>query len=228
MIDIYEYINSLITECRADFGERLIYVGLQGSYLRGEANENSDIDIMLVLDSLSVEDMDKYRTALQKIGHFEKSCGFICGRDELVRWNPLEVCQLRHTTKDILGSLDALLPQAARQDEVNYVKFSLGNLYHELCHRYIHAERSKNEAKLRGSCKALFFLIQNLHYLESGVFVLKKSELSEKVSDDDREMLALLELEEGFDYDSAFFAVFNWCKKAFLRIEAIERADTEG
>ena len=181
MIDIYEYINSLIAECRADFGDRLLYVGLQGSYLRGEANENSDIDIMLVIDSLSVEDMDKYRSALQRIGHFEKSCGFICGRDELVRWNPLEVCQLRHTTMDILGSLDALLPQAAREDEVNYVKFSLGNLYHELCHRYIHAERSKNEAKLRGSCKALYFIIQNLHYLESGDFVLKKSELRERI-----------------------------------------------
>lgn len=228
MIDIYEYINSLITECRADFGDRLVYVGLQGSYLRGEANENSDIDIMLVLDSLSVEDMDKYRTALQRLGHFENSCGFICGRDELERWNPLEVCQLRHTTKDILGSLDALLPQVSREDEVNYVKVSLGNLYHELCHRYIHAERSKNEAKLRGSSKALFFLIQNLHYLESGDFVLKKSELMGRVSDADREMLALSELEDGFDFDSAFSAVFNWCKKAFLRIEAIERADTEG
>ena len=224
MIDIYEYINSLIAECRADFGERLIYVGLQGSYLRGEANENSDIDIMLVIDSLSVEDMDKYRSALQRIGHFEKSCGFICGRDELVRWNPLEVCQLRHTTMDILGSLDALLPQAAREDEVNYVKFSLGNLYHELCHRYIHAERSKNEAKLRGSCKALYFIIQNLHYLESGDFVLKKSELRERIPETDREMLAMAELEEGFDFDMAFSALFNWCKKAFLRIEAIENA----
>lgn len=228
MIDINEYINSLITECRADFGDRLVYVGLQGSYLRGEANENSDIDIMFVLDSLSVADMDRYRTILLRIGHFEKSCGFICGRDELMRWNPLEVCQLRHTTKDILGSLDALLPQAARQDEVNYVKFSLGNLYHELCHRYIHAERSKNEAKLRGSCKVLYFLIQNLHYLESGDFVLKKNELRERVSDADRRMLAMSELEDGFDFDNAFSAVFDWCKKAFLRIEAIEHADTEG
>lgn len=228
MIDVNEYIYNLIAECRTVFGDRLIYVGLQGSYLRGEANENSDIDIMLVLDSLSVEDMDAYRSALQRLGHFERSCGFICGRDELERWNPLEVCQLKHTTKDILGSLDDLLPQASREDEVNYVKFSLGNLYHELCHRYIHAERSKNEAKLRGSCKALFFLIQNLHYLESGDFVLKKSELMGRVSDADRRMLAMSELEDGFDFDMAFSAVFNWCKKAFLRIEAIERADTEG
>lgn len=228
MMDINEYVNNLITECRAVFGDRLLYLGLQGSYLRGEANENSDIDIMLVLDVLSVVDMDNYRAILIKVGHFDKSCGFICGRDELARWNPLEVCQLRHTTKDIIGSLDALLPKASREDEVNYVKFSLGNLYHELCHRYIHAERGKNEAKFRGTCKALFFLIQNLHYLESGDFVLKKRELRERVSEADREMLSMAELESGFDFDSAFSAVFDWCKKAFLRIEALERAENEG
>lgn len=227
MIDISQYINKLIAECRADFGDRLLYVGLQGSYLRGEANETSDIDIMLVLDSLSVEDIDKYREALQRIGHFEKSCGFICGRDELMRWNPLEVCQLKHTTKDILGSLDDLLPQATREDEVNYVKLSLGNLYHELCHRYIHSERKTNEARFRGSCKTMFFIIQNLHYLESGDFVLRKSELRDRVSADDREMLALAELKDDFDFDKAFYSVFNWCKKAFIRIESIECNHTE-
>ncbi|MBQ9141799.1 MAG: nucleotidyltransferase domain-containing protein [Lachnospiraceae bacterium] len=30
-----------------EFGDRLLYVGLQGSYLRGEATESSDIDIMV-------------------------------------------------------------------------------------------------------------------------------------------------------------------------------------
>lgn len=227
MININEYVTSLITECRAAFGERLIYLGLQGSYLRGEAHENSDIDIMLVLESLTVEDMDAYRAALKRMGHFDKSCGFICGRDELLRWSPLEVCQLRHTTKDIIGSLDSLLPQASREDEINYVRFSLGNLYHELCHRYIHAERSRNEAAFRRSCKGLFFLIQNLHYLESGEFILKKSELRERVSIDDGEMLSMAELEDGFDFDRAFAAVFCWCKKAFIRIEATERANNE-
>ena len=122
-------------------------MGLQGSWLRGEAHEDSDIDIMVILDGFSVQDMDTYRGILKGIGFYEKSCGFICGKDELKRWNPLEVCQLRQTTKDLIGVLTDYLPPATREDEINYVKLSLGNLYHELCHRYIHADRDKNECR---------------------------------------------------------------------------------
>ena len=126
MFDLDSYMNPLILSCRAAFGERLLYVGLQGSYLRGEAHENSDIDVMVILDRFSVQDMDQYREILKRIGFFERSCGFICGRDELLCWNPLEVCQLRHTTKDLLGVLTDYLPSATQEDEVNYVKLSLG------------------------------------------------------------------------------------------------------
>ena len=222
MIDINEYLNNLISECRSVFGERLLYIGLQGSYLRGEADEHSDIDVMVILESFSVKDMDAYREILLKIGYYEKSCGFICGRDEITRWNPLEVCQLKHTTKDLYGALRDFLPDASRKDEINYVKLSLGNLYHELCHRYIHSDSEKNTAKLRGTCKGLFFLIQNIHYLESGAFVSTKKELKASVSDPDREMLSISELPFDYDFDTAFSAVFKWCRDAFLRIDRIK------
>ena len=168
MFDLDKYLRDLVQNCRTVFGERLPYIGLQGSYLRGEANENSDIDVMVILDRFSMKDMDSYREILKMIGFYERSCGFICGREEITRWNPLEVCQLRHTTKDIYGVLKDYLPRATREDEINYVKLSLGNLYHELCHRYIHADKDINTVKFRGTCKSVLFLIQNLHFLESG------------------------------------------------------------
>ena len=223
MFDLNNYLRALILECQASFGERLRYVGLQGSHLCGEANENSDIDVMVILDRFSVRDMDTYRAILQKIGFYEKFCGFICGTEEMKRWNPLEVCQLRHTTKDLFGALTEYLPPATQEDEINYIKFSLGNLYHEICHRFIHADREKNIAKLRITCKSAFFLIQNLHYLESGHFVLTKKELKEAVSAEDRKVLDFMELPDGYDFDRAFADLFAWCQAAFLRIESVKR-----
>ena len=217
MFDLDKYLADLIMNCRSAFGERLLYVGLQGSWLRGEAHENSDIDVMVILDQFSVGDMDTYREILKEIGFYERSCGFICGKEEMKRWNPLEVCQLRHTTKDLLGVLTDYLPPATRDDEINYVKLSLGNLYHELCHRYIHSDRNKNADRFRGTCKGLFYLIQNLHYLESGRFILTKKELKEAVSAEDRRVLELSELPDGFDFDQAFSTLFAWCQGAFER-----------
>ena len=221
MFDLDKYLADLILNCRSAFGERLLYVGLQGSWLRGEAHENSDIDVMVILDRFSVRDMDTYRGILKEIGSYEKSCGFICGKDEMKRWSPLEVCQLRQTTKDLVGNLTDYLPPATREDEINYVKLSLGNLYHELCHRYIHEDREKNAAKLRSTCKGVFFLIQNMHFLESSHFILTKTGLKEAISSEDRRVLELEELPDVYDFDQAFSSLFAWCQSAFARIERL-------
>ena len=228
MFDLDSYLNNLISSCRTAFGDRLLYVGLQGSWLRGEAHENSDIDVMVILDRFSVQDMDRYREILKRIGFYERSCGFICGRDEMLRWSPLEVCQLRHTTKDLLGVLTDFLPSATWEDEVNYVKLSLGNLYHELCHRYIHADRERNVAAFRGACKGVFFLMQNLYYLETGHYILTKKELKEAVSAEDRRVLELTVLPDGFDFDQAFSVLFAWCQSVFQRVEQLAKKENGG
>ncbi len=221
MLDLNRYLADLILNCQSAFGERLLYMGLQGSHLRGEAHEGSDVDVMVILDRLSVRDMDIYRGNLNEIGFYERSCGFICGKEEMKRWNPLEVGQLRHTTKDLLGLLTDYLPPATREDEINHVKLSLGNLYHELCHRYIHADRDKNVVQFRGTCKSAFYLIQNLHFLESGCFILRKEDLKRAVAKEDRIALELAELPDDDDFDRAFSSLFAWCQRAFARIERL-------
>ena len=221
MFDLEQYLADLTENCRSAFGARLLYMGLQGSFLRGEAHENSDIDIMVILDRFSVRDMDTYREILKKLGFYERSCGFICGKEEMQRWTPLEVCQLRHTTKDLLGVLTEHLPPATREDELSYVRLSLGNLYHELCHRYIHDSRDRNTAKFRGTCKQAFYLIQNLHFLESGQFILSREELKNAAAEEDRIVLQLAELPDGCEFDRAFSSLFAWCQSAFARIERL-------
>ena len=65
MIDAEAYLRTLIAALKKEYGARLIYVGLQGSYLRGEADENSDIDVMTVIESLTPDDLRRYRGVLE-------------------------------------------------------------------------------------------------------------------------------------------------------------------
>lgn len=148
MIPAKDYMKTLTTHLQARFGSRLLYVGLQGSYARGEATEASDIDPMVILEDLSVRDLAAYRAILEEVGYFSLSCGFLCGRAELVHWNPLEICHLVHTTTDYYGTLEEFLPAYGRVDVENYVKLSLGNLFHQLCHHYVHADQETNAATL--------------------------------------------------------------------------------
>ena len=129
MFGLEKYLNDLLTSLNNKFEKRLLYVGLQGSYLRNEANVNSDIDIMVIIDEMTIHDLDDYKKILISIGYFEKSCGFICGKSEMANWNPLEVCQLLYTTKDLYGKLADLVPTYTVEDEKNFIKLSLGNLF---------------------------------------------------------------------------------------------------
>ena len=214
-----EYISSLIEFLKAAFRERLIYVGLQGSYLRGEATEDSDIDIMVVINNLSIADLTKYREAVYSTEDPDKSCGFICGIEELKNWNPLEICHLLHTTKDYYGTVEKLVPEYTENDVRNFVKMSLGNLYHEICHRYIHATKDQNVDKLPFTYKSLFFILQNLYYLESGKFVETKKGLQEVLSDKDRLILDIANsLGSVNDFEEKFELLFSWCKETMIRI----------
>ena len=64
----------------------------------------------------------------------------------------------------------------------------------------------------------MYFVIQNLHFLESGEFLLKKSDLKAAVSEQDRVMLCIPELPDDYDFDKTYEAVIDWCQKAFARI----------
>ena len=63
--------------------------------------------------------------------------------------------------------------------------------------------------------------MQNLHFLESGRFILTKKELKEAVSLEDCQVLELGELPDGFEFEHAFSVLFAWCQKAFSRTEEL-------
>ena len=66
MFGLKKYLNVLLGLLKNKFYERLLYVGLQGSYLRNEADENSDIDIMVIIDKMTVNlDPDVYSKCLR-------------------------------------------------------------------------------------------------------------------------------------------------------------------
>ena len=133
----------------------------------------------------------------------------------------MELCHLLNTTKDYYGELKNLVPAYTMEDERNYVKFSLNNLYHEICHRYIHADREHNISRLPVTCKSVFYIVQHLHYLRTGNFIPTKRELLKCVQDEDKAVLELsisLRNDDGYDFDRAFSLLFRWCQSALARI----------
>lgn len=221
MLNAEHYIYALLDLLRQRFGSRLLYLGLQGSYLRGEATENSDIDIMVILDGMDIADLDTYRAAIASLDHFDKSCGFICSKEDLAKWNPLEICHLLHSTKDYYGVLRGFCPVYTELDIRNFIRLSVGNLYHEICHRYIHAGADASKSHLPGTYKGVFFILQNLHYLTHGQFIGAKAELVQSLSGKDRAVLERsmsMARGDAYDFEDSFELLFTWCQETLQSI----------
>ncbi len=221
MFSIEDYLSGFSAALRGAFAERLLYIGLQGSYSRGEADEKSDIDVMVVLDTLSVSDLDRYRSIVEQTGEAARSCGFLCGREELSKWNPCEICHLLHTTEDWYGSLSALVPSYTDEDVRIFVKIRLGNLYHALCHGYVHAQREAFCAALPDAYKNVFFILQNVYYRKTGVFFRTKEELLMELSASDRKVMEqaqAMRRGEPWDFPSSFSLLLQWCRNILCEI----------
>ena len=67
MMDIKKWMNTFLNAVNATFTNRIWFVGLQGSYGRGEATETSDIDVVIILDQLSATDIQAYNAMLDGI-----------------------------------------------------------------------------------------------------------------------------------------------------------------
>ena len=83
MVDINIWLNDFLEALGDNFGERIYFVGLQGSYARNEATKTSDIDIVVILDKLSALDIQKYNLMLDGLSNRELICGFLSGKKEL-------------------------------------------------------------------------------------------------------------------------------------------------
>lgn len=216
LVDIDLYMKELLARLQEAFAGRVVYLGLQGSYSRGEATPESDFDIFLVLDQLNVADLAAYKNIISTMDNAAKSCGFICGRLELANWNPFEVCQLMHETKDYWGQLRPLLPSYTASDIANYLKIQAGNLYHQLCHGYIHNKSGYTFAELSQAYKAVFYFLQNKYYLQRGEFILAKKDLLPLLQGSDQAVLSMaLRLKDGADIDftEAYNLLFTWCQQ---------------
>ena len=215
MFSIDLYLKQLTGSLLDVFGDRLLYIGLQGSFRRGEAKNNSDIDIMTVLDDLTVADLYTYRQTVQAIESPHPTCGFICGKAELLCWNPCEICQVAHETKDIYGALAPLLPTYTKEDVRRGVQAGVGDLYHAICHSVVHAKGCADTATLAAAYKTAFYLLQNLIFLKTGVFCLTKGELTQAVDGMDRE---ILQTDPQENPDAAFSLLFDWCKATLQQL----------
>ena len=213
MIEITAWMDGFLKALRKDFGERVWFVGLQGSYGRGEAGETSDIDVVVILDELSASDIERYNTMLDTLPHRDLICGFLSGKNELLRWEPSDLFQFYYDTTPIKGSLDELLTVIDEAAVQRAIKIGACNIYHGCVHNMLH---EKSEDVLQGLYKSASFVVQAIAFKQTGKYVKHQKDLLCVVSPDERRIIdTFLKLKSGgaVDFNLMSQALFAFAKK---------------
>ena len=213
MIDITAWMKKFLEILNDTFTNRVWFVGLQGSYGRDEATETSDIDIVVILDQLSVTDIQKYNAMLDTFPNREQICGFVSGKDELLNWEPSDLFQFYYDTTPIKGSLDELLAVIDKTAVNRAIKIGVCNIYHGCVHNMLH---EKSEDILKGLYKSASFVVQAITFRQTGRYIKYQMELRDVVSTDEMGIVdTFLNLKNGgtVDFKSMSEALFAWSKK---------------
>ncbi|MBR4026966.1 MAG: nucleotidyltransferase domain-containing protein [Lachnospiraceae bacterium] len=219
MVEITTWMNKFLQTLKEYFGQRIWFVGLQGSYARGEATETSDIDIVVILDELCALDIQTYNEMLDTLSHRELICGFLSGKKEILSWEPSDLFQFYYDTKPIKGSLDELL--LLIDDEVvnRAIKIGVCNIFHGCLHNMLY---EKSEEILRGLYKSASFVVQAICFKQTGNYISHQTDLLKSISPDEQVIVNIfLDLKNGgiIEFQEMSEILFTWSKNWIEKIK---------
>jgi predicted nucleotidyltransferase len=213
MIDVTTWMQDFLQTLNETFANRVWFIGLQGSYGRGEATETSDIDIVVILDELSAMDIQAYNDMLNTLSHRELLCGFLSGKKEIMNWEPSDLFQFCHDTTPIKGSLNEVLTLVDESALNRAIKIGACNIFHGCVHNMLY---EKSEDILRGLYKSASFVVQAIAFKQTGNYIRHQKELLQVVSSDERDIVeTFLNLKNGETADFTLMSetLFAWSKK---------------
>lgn len=209
MIDIEAWIKEFTNKAEETFSDRVWFIGLQGSYARGEATDTSDIDVVFILDELRANDLKIYSDMLDTLPNRELVCGFVSGKAELYGWEASDLFQFYHDTTPIKGSLDGLLEKIDKQAVKRAVRIGACNIYHACVHNFVH---EKSADILRSLYKSAVFVLQAVWFFETGKYIKSKADLQKAINPPSAMMATAMQLKKGASvkFEEMSKLLFNW------------------
>ena len=217
MIEIEKWMEVFLQTLDAQFGKRIWFVGLQGSYGRGEATQTSDIDIVVILDELTPADIRTYSAMLDTLPNRELICGFLSGKEEILNWELSDLFQFCHDTTPIRGSLEEVMGQIDGDSVNRAIKIGACNIYHGCVHNMLH---EKSNEILKGLYKSASFVIQAICFRETGNYVRNQRQLRDCVAPADRVILdTFMMLKSGGEicFQQMSDTLFTWAQSQIAR-----------
>lgn len=207
--DYEKVLNEFVSELKNSLGECLLMVYLTGSYARGDANDNSDLDVFCIFSTIN-------QYVLETVGH--------CARNTSISYDVLEINTQSLSVDEYkskifedwseyaVTELNSVLLYGEQMVKINNInekmqlsyKKNLANILMSIRH-YICVDEPKElltHKKISTYIlKPLMFALRQERFCTTGVYPLSIERLLESYQDDNRIMIEYFLNQEKFETD---------------------------
>ncbi len=207
--DYEKVLNEFVSAIKNKLGECLLMVYLTGSYARGDANDNSDLDVFCIFSTIN-------QYVLETVGH--------CARNTSIPYDVLEINTqslsvdeykskiFEEWSEYAVTELNSVLLYGEQLVEINSInekiqlsyKKNMANILMSIRH-YICVDEPKElltHKKISTYIlKPLMFALRQERFCTTGVYPLSIEQLLESYSDDNRIIVEYFMNQEKFESD---------------------------
>ncbi len=226
-----EWLDGFLARLKNTFGDRLVFVGLHGSWARGEGKAESDIDITTVLDHVGPKDLRAFRNIVVSMPNAKNlGSGGLYSIVEIQTGPRFEGAHLFYEYKVLHGTLEDIIKKPTPIDLLEDVRFKASsNLFVARNYLIYPHDPSKVVRRLHYPFKCCFFGLQSWILLCEGRFIALKDDLIDALTDaDDREVVRVARDWRESEKDREKMPLYyielleRWSRKMLSRVQAYE------
>ena len=186
MTEKIQKLIELITEkLKENFNDRLKLIVLVGSQAREDANKESDVDLNVILDNVSTEDILLYKSIINETDTENHACGYLGSLSEIKIWPRYDLIAFFLGSKVLYGNIKEIVPEVNNQDIKENVLNTLSLINHSVRHSIIYDDTEIAAEMSYDLYKSAFFVLQYMYYLRTGDYIPKREDLKTKLSESD-------------------------------------------
>jgi len=179
------WLAELVAKLKDSFGERLIWVGHNGSWARGEPRAESDTDCIVIIDYIEDGDLTAFRDTMSSMPDAQKlGSGIFLSVTELRQIPRFELVPFFHGRKVLHGSIEGIVTPPIPADLIEDIRIKTDDNLHAARHYLLYPhDLPKVVHKLKYHFKRCFYALQSWQLLSTGKFINTKVEILDILSD---------------------------------------------
>jgi predicted nucleotidyltransferase len=196
MIDktyVDNWLADFLGALQKHFGKRILYAANHGSWARGEARPESDIDCMVVMDKVNDDDITAFRDIMNTMpGADAFGSGLFLSAGELKQTPRFNTIQFFYGCNVLYGSLEGIIEPPGREEFIMNVMYKANeNLHHARHYLLFPHDLPKVVHRLKYPFKNCYYALQSWVFLKEGIFILRKDDMLELLDDENDKQVVL-------------------------------------